>query len=177
VVTSLDFLSNTPDSLPKELQDTLASGIIVTYAKPFSACYGVTPLPAKIVPQKYRKFHEVIMDLRNKAFAHIDAKGFQADDPTHGNINEVRVTFAKANYVVHVMMPSFRTIEPLPIKPLCQTLLDKCTYHVDRFANKYLERQAKAVNSGEYKVSVDPNDNVAFVPAKPQYARPALAFG
>src|SRR5438045_1384958 len=92
VIKACDFLSGTPPAISKSTVEVLVSGIIVTYAKPFTHGRGVGKLEAtKVVPLAFKKTHELLMDLRHKTIAHLDGEDFRADDPAFGNIHQVRV--------------------------------------------------------------------------------------
>ncbi len=57
------------------LRLVLETGLIVTYARPFTKGYGNDfPLPVdRFVPEEKRKFHAKLLALRNQVYAHIDA--------------------------------------------------------------------------------------------------------
>lgn len=162
VVEACSFLSSPPVPLAKEVWRTLYTGIVVSYARPFTRSYGGERLPENIVPKKHLSFHAAIMDTRHKESAHIDASTYQADDPQVGNINQVRVTFTKTNYYLSATSTNLAILE---IKQLSHCLLTKAEYHTEKFRLKYIS--TAALPPGEYKLNLDPNVPGLFVNAEP----------
>src|SRR5689334_1838037 len=81
VVEACAFISVPPKPLANAVWRILFSGIVTTYARPFTNCRGTKPLPANIVPKERLAFHKAIIDLRDKEIAHVDAKTYEAADP------------------------------------------------------------------------------------------------
>ena len=160
--------------LPEPVRRVLFAGVCATYAKLFLRCHGVGSLPDNVVPAQHLQHHKQLLDLRHKALAHLDALNFQADDPQIGNLNEVRLILAKGQYPIEIRNLSPDTLKPTLTKALCRELLDKCDYHIGKFTRKYAENTR--LGSGEYKLTIDPKDQVPFIPVKPIYPRLALAF-
>ncbi len=175
VIQSLDFLEKSATTPPDPVRRVLTTGIVVTYAKPFTSCHGVQRLREDVVPNEHKNLHQAMMGFRHKMMAHIDAEDFQPDDPSFGNINQVRVTVYSGHYTAHVMAPDSDLLtEALELKGLARQLLEKADYHKSKFAKRYIARAS--LPSGEYLLSIDPKDSVAFVPAKPIYKHPSDAF-
>ncbi len=127
-------------------------------------------MDARVVPQQFRKTHDVLIDYRNKYFAHVDPKDFQADDSTFGNINQIRVRFTKEDYEFSMISLDVNgLIDFSAVKRLCTLLGDKVKYHTGKFCRKY-ERKNN-LPSGGYIVSVDPKEPRAFVPVPPFESR------
>jgi hypothetical protein len=154
------FISTPPAPLSEEVWRTLYTGIVAMYARPFTHSYGAKKLPAElIVPKKHLKFHNAIMDSRNKEVAHVDAVDYKADDPNIGNINQVRVTFGKGEHTLTVTSTNLDVSE---IQKLSQQLLDKAEYHAEKFRRKHIS--PAPLPPGEYKLNLDPNIPQLFIP-------------
>jgi hypothetical protein len=163
VVKSCRFLSAPPVRLSDQVWRTLYTGIVAMYARPFTNSYGATKLPAEmIVPKKRLKLHNAIMDSRNKEIAHVDASDYKADDPSLGNLNQVRVTFTKGEHILTVSSTSLAVSE---IHQLSQQLLEKAEYHVDKFGRKHIE--AAPLPPGDYKLNLDETIPHLFIPIPP----------
>jgi hypothetical protein len=157
VVDACRFIIAPPTPLPEGVWRILFTGIVVSYARPFTKCYGAKTLPTKIIPKEDLEFHKAIMDARHKASAHIDALSYQADDPQIGNINQVRVTFTKTDHTLSIIQAN---LEVSSISRLSSQLLEKAEYHAEKFRRKYISNAA--LPPGTYKLNLDPNIQKLF---------------
>lgn len=87
-----------------QLRTVLETGLIVTYARPFTEGRGTGfPIPAeKFVPADKQKLHERMLDLRHKVQAHMDAaapQGFQRSVTRTGAPGESSVTLRGVRYL------------------------------------------------------------------------------
>jgi hypothetical protein len=161
VLEACGFISNPPQPLSKAVWRILYTGIITTYARPFTKSFGGHRLPLEIVPEEHVKLHEAIMQTRHKEIAHVDATTYQADDPQIGNINQIRITMTKDHNslaVVHMTCP-------IPeIKQLTRQLLKKAEYHVGKFRRKYIDNSM--LPPGDYKLNLDQMGLPLFIGVK-----------
>lgn len=150
----------------KTVQKALLSATVVSYAKPFTRWHGVGSLDHAIVPPQHRKLHSLLMDLRNKVFAHIDPRNFQADDPSFGNINQVRIQFSNGEWAISVMNPGGFDVTEL--KLLATKLREKADHWMDRFSRKYLVQHN--MRDGLYLINLDASKPGAFIPVHPKHS-------
>jgi hypothetical protein len=162
-VGACDYLLAAPPDLPDAVRKIILTGIVVTYARPFTRGDGVQALRSDMVPQRLRCLHNSIIEKRHKERAHTDAQGYQADDPEFGNINQIRVRVSKdradSEFIVMTTEPPLSEL-----RQLASELREKAYHHTDRFMNKYIER---CLSPGEYKVAVDPAGSEPFIKVKP----------
>jgi hypothetical protein len=153
------FLASPPVALSEEVTRILLIGLIVTYARPFTGCHGLGTIPAKdVVPPEYENLHDELMAWRHKQGAHLDAVDYHADDPTFGNINQVRIRIKPGLSEIVV----FSTYCPQDkLSHLAQKLYDKAVYHVEKFRTKYIEKSN--LRRGEYRLNIDPVDPRPFI--------------
>lgn len=144
----------------------ILAGIVVTYAKPFMRCHGVGELPDEFVPSGLRRFHDPVMNFRHKLFAHLDSINFHDDQDSVGNLNNISIRKNKnGEWSVHV-----GTILPTPLyhelhmRELCERMLEKAGYHLDRFNARYVAK--RTLKPGKYLLNIDAKDLRAFVPIK-----------
>ena len=158
-----DFYERESDQKSADGLSVLFTGLVVTYAKPFTRCHGVGALPLVVVPPELLKYHEATMDFRNKLFAHLDAANFVPDDSSFGNLN--RVTVEKNGLGKWVVSHSSIEIAPLyrelRIRELAEKMLRKADYYMDRFNERFVA--ARAFKPGRYILNVDPADTRAFI--------------
>lgn len=162
VKTSLEYVQKNPIS-DKDVATIFLCGIITTYSKPFIKSYGVGLFDEKIIPREFLKDHRHILDLRHKAFAHIDAVDYKADDPEFGNINQVVIWKDKSNYGFQIILEdSIEALKTLKIHNLCCKLLEKSEYHRSRFEKKFIS--VPELRPGNYLLNIDPLETRAFIP-------------
>lgn len=139
------------------------AGIITTYSRPFTNCRGVGYLDRTIVPAEFQKEHDAILDLRDKALAHIDAVGYKADDPNYGNINRVVINKDKNTYGYTILLHNpYKTLKTLRIYELCCKILEEINSHMNRFEEKYIA--GPELPFGNYLLNIDPLEKRPFVP-------------
>jgi hypothetical protein len=162
VKTSMEYIRKNPISDP-DVAAIFLAGVITTYAKPFIKSYGVGFFDEKIIPTELLKVHRHILDLRHKAYAHIDAVDYKADDPEFGNINQVVIWKDKSSYGFQIILQnSIDDLKTLKIHDLCCKLLEKSEYHTSRFERKFVS--VPELRPGKYLLNIDPQDARAFIP-------------
>lgn len=143
--------------------EALFTAIIVTYAKPFTTCHGVGKLPAEqIVPIEFQKYHSLIIEYRHKLFAHVDAVNFLPDDKSFGNLNRVLIEKTSGDWSVSRFFPRDLPAT-LRIREIATVMKEKASYHVDKFATRYI--LPNTLGPGDYELNVNPNDSRVFIPA------------
>jgi hypothetical protein len=158
VVAACDYIANPPKPLAGGIERILYTGIIATYARPFTKSWGVEALPQEIVPKKHLKLHMAILDARNKEIAHVDARDYKADDPQFGNINQIRLKVTKTE---KCLSATCTRLEIGEIRQLSCKLSEKTKYHVDKFCRKYIASGDLPI--GTYKLNIDGEDSTPFV--------------
>jgi hypothetical protein len=155
-----DFIAKPLVPLSKPFRRIIVTGVITTYARPFTRCCGIQKLPQNIIPKHRLKIHESILDQRNKEMAHVDASDYQADNPLIGNINQVRIRIKRDETSFSVTMT-----EPpwADFRPLIAELHEKAIYHTEKFRDKYIDNQGLAI--GEYLLNILPASPTPFLKA------------
>lgn len=159
------FLSPPATPVPKAIHRLVIAGAIATYGKPFTHWKGVGRLDESIVPRVHMSIHQELMDLRHMLIAHVDAERFQADDPTFGNINQVRLSMTKEHHEIMVTDVAVEFPRPDKAKQLSEYLESEMLQKMRGFAEAYIADSC--LPSGEYRLNIDPKELRAFVPAAP----------
>jgi hypothetical protein len=147
----------------------LTCAILVTYARPFTKWNGIAfVLGREIIPLEFQKLHEALVAMRHKHLAHFDAKDFASDDPTYGNINQIRVQYKEGTYKP---MPLFMEEVPPDVLDdtlrLATVLTDKADYYLAEFGENHLREQE--VPDGEYVLNVDSKDSRMLIPVPEEH--------
>jgi hypothetical protein len=115
VVEACSFIFKPPQPLPKAIRRIMVTGIVATYARPFTQSHSANKIPEDIVPKKHLSLHKGKMDTRHKEAAHVEARNYEADDPGFGNIDQVRITITKGQLGFYVLStePPFPELKQL----------------------------------------------------------------
>jgi hypothetical protein len=126
----------------------------ISYGKPFRHSRGIQGLDDAIIPARYRRVHQQILDFRDKHYAHTDVEG--NPHPTGDLSVDVLYCF---DGIKRGFKLCETTVLPDGIKnlaPLCELLAEKATYHLGKILNQYRKEFPQAI--GHHRIGVRPND-------------------
>lgn len=132
----------------------LLIGAVVCYGRPFKRSSGLEKIPAHIVPTAYLPFHQRVLEMRDKIYAHLD---------TNISLLSSGELPADLIYCVEPQHLGFLILD-VPIKPegiqnlsrLCEVLIGKCDYHALKLRNRYRRYFPTAI--GQYRMGVRANE-------------------
>lgn len=112
----------------------LTSAVFIAYARPFRKSYGLGSRPDEIVPPDKRAIHELLLQARDKVYAHVDAHDILHWDGTPSV--DVRIEVMADGIGSQAL-----EITPLPvgfevISALANELAVKCVYHIKKIVGK-----------------------------------------
>ena len=151
----------------------MTTAMFTIYGRPFSTNYGVGKLNAQLfVPKEYTALHKKLICERNKIHAHKDAKGLAT---RFGEINQVRLVRGKNGFTWGISSPfSYEEKDLRDISKLCEALIEKLNYHIDKYERK-CRKEIKKLREGEYLLNVDDTAGDLFVKA-PNVGCPVLGL-
>jgi hypothetical protein len=119
--------------------DVMAAGIVTLYGRPFTNNNLIGKLRQNLVPQKFKEFHLILIDLRNQAFAHTDSSGQLQG---HGKMTDLRFLFDGKNVTSFSSRSIFEPVLLPEIKELTELLAQK----TKESHGNYLDRVFKAIS-------------------------------
>jgi hypothetical protein len=158
VIETCRFLETPNSSIPEKIRAALHGSLAVTYAQPFGPCHGAGRLPDSVVPSQFSNQHQLLMDLRHKAYAHRDGMNFSAHEAFFGNINQVRVEFTGRKWALKLALPAAEPFDLTRTRKLAEELAGKARSEIGRFMDGY-----RGNRSGEFRISISEGDST-FIP-------------
>lgn len=132
------------------LFSVIACGAVVSYARPFKPKRTFGRLPDDMVPADLREVHDLLITIRDKMLAHVDASGL----PTpHGEVNQLE--YRVAHGVAHLMIPDYRMKKERlgDFHRLARILREKSGYHLKCNQDSLLRKLSYP--DGQYRLSLD----------------------
>jgi hypothetical protein len=129
---------------------SLASGLICTYARPFTKCDPVGKLSEENIPSEFGEMHAQIMAMRHKLFAHAEAS-LKAGPDEYPN-EAVIVNHGKKTYLDvsrSTPIPSFLA----KMLPLTEALIEKMRDYRKKYWAKFAE-EVKNLGPGEFRLNL-----------------------
>jgi len=138
-----------------ELCYSLLVSAHVIYSRPFLMSYGFGKLDDILVPDKYKKTHEAVLEYRNRVFAHRQLKEKKKGEDRRRVLEYHAVYYVvKGKTVFTAVAEDHPGIESFKeIHALCRELLRKVRYHSQKLNSKYYKLLPK--EEGTYKMIMD----------------------
>jgi hypothetical protein len=129
-------------------------GLICIYARPFTNNWPVGPLTDEIVPPEHKDFHALILDIRNKLFAHADASlAIREDDYP----NDVILTNEGKEPFVQVRRFAIKPTILERMRPLVDALIEQTGSRKSQIAERFQEA-VRNLETGKFRLNVtDPS--------------------
>jgi len=136
-----------------ELFYPLITTLYIFYSRPFKQKRNVR-LPDNMIPDRFLKLHKTLIDLRDKAFAHIDYDGIPEKGIDEVNKVLIRITNGGASVGIATQIPQGLQLED--VIALCNELLEKCSYQLKTiWDNSIKDLYPK---DGDYEVNLQEGD-------------------
>jgi hypothetical protein len=131
----------------------LLTALYIFYGRPFKQRRNVR-LPDTMIPDRFMKLHRTLIDLRDKAFAHIDYGGIPEKGIDEFNRVLIRIDNGAASVGVATLIPHGLQLKDVIF--LCDELLAKCSYHLQKIWDKSIKDSYP--KDGDYEVDLQEGD-------------------
>ena len=159
VVDCCDFIENEDILENSPIYCPIVVAIHVLYARPFRRSRGIVQLADQMIRAEHREVHEHLLKVRDQIAAHTDTEAATYRGLPANNIR-LLVDGAAATLVVNEVRLRRQALPR--IRALCQTLVDKTSYHITRMSEKLRPSAPRA--PGEYLLDLK---RQAFVRIEP----------
>jgi hypothetical protein len=127
--------------------------LFVSTAARFKSSKPAGKLDEKIVPTEYKKLHDELISIRDKAFAHSDASLALMLGEVSNELRFRREGRRIGSFVTRFLVEPWRLEETLP---LLDSLIQKTNYHTQKLCERLSKTLPKA--QGQYTVNIyDPS--------------------
>jgi len=127
----------------------LLTTLYILYGRPFKQ-KGNVRLADNIIPKRFVKLHEKLIDLRDKAFAHVDYDGIPKKGIDEINKILIRIHDGVASTGIATQIP--QGLQLSDIVSLCDNLLVKCSYYLQKIWDKSVKDIYPS--DGDYEVNL-----------------------